>query len=109
MSMVEGLLNQLAVRGLRVEHRGGDTLVLCGPDAEKTPEVLAAVKAFKKDLLEKYRPRDYGPAADVHHAPPPGSAVSDGPENCVKCKSHVWDPEETGLVCDDLGCPYRGR
>lgn len=107
MSLVDGLLNQLAVRGLGVEWRGGDTLVLTGPANEKTPEVIAAVKTFKKDLLEKYRPRDYSQASEVHHSPP--TDTNDGPETCQECKSHVWDRGETATLCDVPHCPMKGN
>lgn len=65
MSMFDRLLKHLDDRGLRVE--AGDEpgqLLLRGPIAEKTPEVLRAVKAFKPQLLER-----------VGRRPAPGSAA----------------------------------
>lgn len=106
MSMVDGLLAQLKLRGLAVEYVGDDQLKLVGPKGEATPEVVAAVKAFKKDLLAKFRPRDYaGAGPDAHHPPPP--KTDDGPETCIECRSHVWDPEETATICEVRHCPLK--
>ena len=54
MTLIDRLIDQLAKRGLRVEPgpQPGQ-LVLRGPDAEKTPEVLEAVRAFKPQLLAR--------------------------------------------------------
>jgi hypothetical protein len=107
MSMVDGLLEQLRLRGLAVAYRDEHTLALVGPAAERTPEVMAAVKAFKPDLLARLRPRDYAAAADVHHRPT--GDTSDGPETCQECKSRVWDPQGAAALCDfGRRCPMRG-
>lgn len=106
MSMVDGLLAQLKLRGLTVEYAGDGKLKLVGPKTEATPEVMAALKAFRKDLLERVRPRNFSGAADVHHRPP--TNTDDGPETCVVCKSHVWDREETAMICDVRHCPMKG-
>lgn len=105
-SMLDQLLNQLRLRGLTVEYAGDDQLKLVGPKGEANPSVLAAVKAFKPDLLDRLRPRE-APRSEVHH-PPAAPGPLDGPDNCVKCHTHVWDREETGMICDTNGCPYRG-
>ena len=55
MSMVDRLIEQLKKRGLRVEPgKEPGQLVLRGPDQEKTAEVLAALKKFKPQLLDRY-------------------------------------------------------
>ena len=55
MTMVDRLLKQLEQRGLRVEP-GSEPgqLLLCGPNDQKTDGVLAALKKFKPQLLEKF-------------------------------------------------------
>lgn len=55
MSMVKRFVRQLEIRGLRIEPGAEpDQLLLCGPKEQKTPEVMAAVKKFKPQLLELY-------------------------------------------------------
>jgi hypothetical protein len=55
MSLVKRLVRQLEERGLSVgPGPAPGQLVLLGPAKEKTPEVMAAVKAFKPELLEIY-------------------------------------------------------
>lgn len=72
MSMVERFLEQLRHRGLSVRRGEGDTLLLCGPGHEKTPEVLAACKAFKPDLLARLG----GPAAPGAETPTPAAPAA---------------------------------
>lgn len=51
---VERLVDTLKARGLRViPGREPGQLLLNGPDAEKTPAIIEAVKAFKPQLLER--------------------------------------------------------
>lgn len=107
MSLVDGMLDQLKMRGLRVEYVSEDQLKLVGPKAEATPEIMAALKVFKKDLIERLRPRE-GVRHDVHHAPPPPDE-SAGPENCRECSGTVWDAEETADICEMRKCPYKRR
>lgn len=59
MSMFDRLLEQLESRGLSIKP-GAEPgqLLLAGPKDEKTPEIVAAVKAFKKQLLARFGPRD---------------------------------------------------
>lgn len=60
--MFTRFLKQLESRGLDV--RPGNApgeLLLYGPAAEKTPEVMKALKAFKPDLLAFLRPCDNPP------------------------------------------------
>jgi len=60
MSLLERFEKQLAARGLKVVTAGENfppgTLLLIGPAAAKTPEVMAAVKKFKPEFLKKLAP-----------------------------------------------------
>jgi hypothetical protein len=64
MTALDRLLAQLEKRGLGVKP-GAEPgqLLLTGPAAEKTPEVMAAVTAFKPQLLERFGRREPAPAA----------------------------------------------
>jgi hypothetical protein len=109
MSLVDGMLDQLKVRGLRVEYVSDDQLKLVGPKSEATPELMAALKVFKKDLIERLRPRDGSlPRSDVHHAPAPATPADDF-ENCRECNGTIWDAEETADICEMKRCPYKRR
>lgn len=65
MSLLDRLLKQLDQRGLKVlAGTRPDELLLSGPAAEKTPDIVKAVKAFKPQLLERFGRREqHGPAA----------------------------------------------
>lgn len=53
-STVDRLLETLRARGLRIlPGNEPGQLLLNGPAAEKTPEVIEAVKAYKPQLLER--------------------------------------------------------
>jgi hypothetical protein len=110
MSMIDGLMKQLELRGLRVEYRPDtDGLALIGPAAERTPQVMAALKAFRPQILDRLRPRDLAlPRHDVHHAPPPKEPGVYGEVECVRCQATVWDAEETAGLCDRTACPFKG-
>jgi hypothetical protein len=108
MSLVDGMLAQLKLRGLTVEYVGEDQLKVVGPKGEATPEVMQALKVFKKDLLAKLRPRDLEDRTDVHHPAPPPDAAAE-PENCRECAGTVWDREETADLCDFKRCPFKAR
>ncbi len=62
MALVDKLIEQLNNRGLKIvpaEEPG--KLILRGPEKEKTPEIWAAVKRFKAELLRVYgRPKEAG-------------------------------------------------
>lgn len=61
---VDRLLAQMHARGLSVVP-GSEPgqLILRGPKEEQTPAVMAALKAFKPQLLELFgRPREVKPA-----------------------------------------------
>lgn len=66
-AMVHRLIEQLKHRGLHIAPgtRPGE-LVLHGPPAERTPDVMAALKAFKPELLKLYcpPPEDAGEPSD---------------------------------------------
>lgn len=57
-SLVDRFMRQLNGRGLSIQGpRDGDPddrLYLIGPAAEKTPDVMAALKQFKPDLVKRY-------------------------------------------------------
>lgn len=59
MALVDNLLKQLAERGLVVRWLEGDTLMLGGPTEGRTPEMMSALKTFKKDLLARLRPEGW--------------------------------------------------
>ena len=112
---VDLLLEQLRLRGLTVEYKDEGTLLLRGPDQEKSELILSAVKKFKPALMERLRPRTLPPElvncpklTQVHHAPPPSQ--DDGPETCIECKARTR-PEngraDIGLLCDRKKCPYK--
>lgn len=129
MSLVHRFIEQLRNRGLTVQHRGGDTLILCGPAAEKTPEILRACKAYKPELLRflgVVREDAGGPPKGPHAAPEP--AGDPEPEDqepapagtqCPECRAWVYDREATTHLCNQVGthkphdgshgrCPYKG-
>lgn len=57
--MLDRLLSQLDARGLQI--KAGDKpgeLKIAGPKTEVTPEVLAALKEFKPDLLKRFAASD---------------------------------------------------
>lgn len=106
MSLVQGLLDQLKTRGLTVSWQEGDTLLLGGPAEEKTPQVMAALKVFKPELLKRLRPN--GPQYhEVHHEAPEPEEVPANQTTCTQCKAFVWDGEETAVLCDQKTCPYK--
>lgn len=129
--MIDRLLDQLSQRGLTIRRGEGDTLHLSGPASEKTPEVLAACKAFKPLLLTRFPPPSEAnnPENTVHLEGPDDPFVQATPisnpsasrwEKCRKCKADVnphqlSDQTTWQLSCGvmpsqrDSGCPYRPR
>lgn len=68
MTILERFLAQLKIRSLEVRPGSEPgTLTLCGPNHEKTPDIIAAVKSFKPELLKMFSP------AIVTTQPPPKS------------------------------------
>lgn len=66
MSLLNRLIEQLAKRGLTVQATDDpNTLLLCGPKEEQTPELWAAVKKFKPQLLERYGRKEQKRQAEV--------------------------------------------
>ncbi len=100
MSMVHRLIEQLKQRGLSVEPGAEpDSLLLCGPNAEKTPEVFDALRKFKPALLKIYRPE-----------PEPEAAPESAPvetETCRVCEREV-EPQERELLKGPVLCDRAG-
>lgn len=113
MSLFDRLLSQLKQRGLEVAPAPGKPgmLVLRGPDKEKSPEIVKAVKAFRAQFLEKFGAAE--PAA------PKAAAKQAEPEperrSCRQCGRDVHDPEDRERLaginpsCREAGCPFRKR
>ena len=117
MSLVNRLLDQLKQRGLRVDFDDErNSLVLRGPNAEKTPEVLDAVKKFKPHLLKMFAPQ---PGAEQGQEPSETAAATPEPapedpeeESCSLC-GRATDAEDRAVLvgnfylCERAACPYR--
>lgn len=93
--IIDRFLKQLAQRGLGIKWNG-EGLVITGPAAEKTPEVIAAAKAFKRQLMERFRPEGAG----VPH-------LND--TLCLKCKRIVSALGQECGCAEVLDCPYKER
>lgn len=127
MSLLNRLLEQLEKRGLSVKP-GAEPgqLFLAGPAAEKTPEIMAAVKAFKPQLLEKFGRKEpvkppetpYVPTVEVVNVPGAVKAMAEaatGPTVCQACGVNWWIPvadiRETvnrgPHYCQVFRCPFR--
>jgi len=120
--MLDRLITQLEQRGLTVKP-GAEPgqLVLSGPTAEKTPEVMAALKVFKPQLLARFaqpdptgEPRDDAVVTDPNaHAPVsasvPGLTTLEVPYLCRECRALVLAvPDEvTAAFCESPTCPSR--
>ncbi len=73
-SLTDRFLRQLQGRGLTIQgprdDDPDDRLYLIGPATEKTPEVMAALKQFKPELVKRFgrkpaeRLRDESPAGE---------------------------------------------
>lgn len=90
MAMVHILLEQLKARGLSIKRGDGDTLLLCGPDSERTPDVLKTVKKFKAELLEVF-------------------SGERQPVKCQQCQATVFDQKEVAKLCERRACPFKDR
>lgn len=109
MSMVHRLIDQLKQRGLSIE-RGAEPgqLLLCGPSAEKTPEVIDAVKKFKPALLSIYAP-DAAPAPrEAETAPEAEPAADDSEgERCDTCSAVILTTgPDLFRMCRQVTCPH---
>lgn len=115
MSMVDRLLEQLKNRDISVVYVSDTELKLTGNTKAADPKLIEAVKAFKPDLLERLRPRDFTQKRyDVHHAPVPVETVpADGPETCVECNAWVHpengQAEDIARLCHHTRCPFKGK
>jgi hypothetical protein len=58
MALVDRLLDQLKDRGIQVVYVDADSLKLTGNTKDATPQLIAAVKEFKPELLAVYKPKD---------------------------------------------------
>lgn len=103
MSLVNRFLAQLERRGLAVEYRDEKTLLLTGPAAEKTPEVLAACKAYKAELLKLLAPRVQEAAV---RADDPANVL---PTHCDHCGADADPAKDSGRPCEPAACPLKGR
>jgi hypothetical protein len=97
---VEDLLDRLTTAGLSVAWSNG-ALVLRGPAAARTPEVMAALKRFRAELADLYRP------------PPlrcPGfTAKGDkGKLVRVECGALFWVEADCAEACINRFCPQQG-
>jgi deoxyribodipyrimidine photolyase len=105
--MVDTLLHQLRLRGLTVAWKDENTLVLQGPADEKTPQIIDTLKKFKRDLLDRFRPKEL---AEPEPIPAIEQATEQMPvENsvCRVCGGHVFDHVGTAVLCDQINCPSK--
>lgn len=115
MSMVHRLLAQLKARGLEVlPGNEPGQLMLRGPVEERTPEVMAALKKFKPQLIELFAPQQ--PTREPEQAAPmPREEPADPePEStgrvmCRVCGADATDPETRALLADPVHCPNSGK
>lgn len=97
MSLLARFEKQLAARGLTIKYEGGEKFLLNGPTEEQTPEIMAACKAMKPLLIEKYAKRANDPANAVQAelvVPPgekkaPAQEAVTGPAECKMCNAIV--------------------
>lgn len=106
--IVDRLLAQLDARGLSV-HPGREPgrLILRGPDAEKTPDLMQALAAFKPLLLERFsgaRP-DGPPSRPATPEPEPEPE----PWQCVVCRGWVYVSEADWRGVGGALCPVEGE
>jgi hypothetical protein len=105
MSLVDRLLSQLKSRGLSITA-GAEPgqLLLHGPDREKTPEILKALKAMKPHLLARYGAREA--TAGTTPKPEPPAEPEPESESCPLCARDVSDPESRARLADPLYCEF---
>lgn len=137
MSLLDRLEDQLRQRGLKVgPGKNPGELILHGPPAERTADLMRALKAFKPQLLAKYGKTEQtpcgGPATPAATEEQAEADPDPEPESCSVCNRDVSDPEDRerlrgvnpfcpvgqarGVAADghgnshpaSPGCPYRG-
>ena len=98
----DDLLLRLDGLGLSVEL--ADTpgvLLLKGPKAAKTPDILAQLKACKADLLRRLT--EGKPIA----VPKPLPVTAEIEAECERCRATVFFPGASdGVFCDYRDCPH---
>ena len=104
---MNALLEQLERRGLRVSPgTEPGQLLLHGPDKEKTPELIAAVKAFKPQLLKLYAP-DAAPREAETPAPEPQPDPEPESTRCRVCRAMLFSTD-TARLADPAFCDRGG-
>lgn len=92
MTPCDRLMRQLELRGLSLA--AGDTpddLRIVGPKSEITPDLLATLKAFKPDLLVRFK------RVEIVHAEPDPQPVALPTEECRVCGRSV-DAEDREVL-----------
>jgi hypothetical protein len=106
--LLDRLMSQLKDRGLSIgPGKQPGQLMLHGPEAERTPEILKALALFKPQLLEKFGAR---PPQTPEAKPEPAAEPGPEPEPvlCGVCNRDVSDPETRALMSDPLWCDRGG-
>jgi len=98
MSLLDRLEDQLRQRGLKVgPGKNPGELVLHGPPAERTADLMRALKAFKPQLLAKYGKTEQAacgePVTPAAAEEQPEADPDPEPESCPQCGRDVQDPE----------------
>lgn len=103
MSLLDRLIAQLEQRGLKVgPGKKPGELFLHGDTANATPELMAALKAFKAQLVERYGTPAPAPKSEFVPAPEPE------PQACRVCGRDVSDPEDRAALADPAHCDRGG-
>lgn len=121
--LLDRLLSQLKLRGLRIAAGKPGELLLSGPQEERTPEIMAALKAFKPQLLERFgqpgTAREPSTPEDERQNSLPSNTPISPPmsqtEACRLCRRELSETDRTALatnpqLCDRFGnprCPYK--
>jgi|SRR6185437_4281997 len=110
--MIERLMETLAKRGLTItKGNAPDELLLKGPASERTEQVMAALKAFKPQLLQWFE-------CEYERQPPKASEMPPEANNegivCPQCKgawycslAEIRERVQSPHWCDKPRCPYR--
>lgn len=108
MSLVNRLVEQLEQRGLSIgPGKEPGQLLLHGPDKEKTTELMAAVKAFKPQLLKLYLPDGSRPREAETPTPEPQPDPEDESTRCKVCRAMLFT-RDTSRLADPALCDRGG-